>query len=47
MLAGYFFGRIPIVQKNFETVILAIIVISLLPMVVEWLRARARRARPA
>ncbi len=39
-LAGYFFGRIPIVQEHFETVILGIIVVSLLPLVVEWLRAR-------
>ena len=39
-LAGYWFGRIPIVQRNFETVILAIVVISIMPLVVEWLRAR-------
>ena len=39
-LAGYFFGRMPIVQQNFETVILAIIFISILPLVIEWLRAR-------
>jgi membrane-associated protein len=45
VLAGYYFGRIPMVQEHFETVILGIIVISLLPMVFEWLRAR--RARPA
>jgi membrane-associated protein len=46
VLAGYFFGRIPIVQEHFESVILGIIAISLLPMVFEWLRAR-RAARPA
>jgi membrane-associated protein len=45
VLAGYYFGRIPVVQEHFESVILGIIVVSLLPMVVEWLRAR--RARPA
>lgn len=45
VLAGYFFGRIPIVQRNFETVILAIIALSVMPIVVEWLRGR--RARPA
>ena len=43
VLAGYFFGRIPIVQEHFETVILAIIAISLMPLVVEWLRARRGR----
>ena len=39
-LLGYFFGNIPFVQKNFELVILAIIVISFVPAVVEALKAR-------
>ena len=39
-LAGYFFGQIPLVKNNFETVILAIVAISVLPIVVEWLRTR-------
>lgn len=38
--AGYFFGNIPFVRANFEFVILAIILISLLPMIVEWWKAR-------
>ncbi|MGH2570800.1 MAG: DedA family protein [bacterium] len=38
--AGYFFGNIPFVKKNFEFVILAIILVSILPMVVEWWKAR-------
>jgi membrane-associated protein len=37
---GYFFGTMPFVQKNFELVIIAIILISVVPMVVEWLKAR-------
>ncbi|MDZ4846469.1 MAG: DedA family protein [Chitinophagales bacterium] len=37
-LLGYFFGNIPIVKRNFETVILAIIFISVLPMVIEMVR---------
>ena len=40
VLAGFFFGRIPIVKDNFETVILAIIGISLMPIAVEYLRGR-------
>lgn len=39
-LLGYFFGNIPFVQKNFELVIIAIVVISVIPAVVEWLKAR-------
>ena len=34
-LTGYFFGNIPVVKQNFEVAILAIIVISLLPILVE------------
>jgi membrane-associated protein len=37
---GYFFGNIPFVQENFEFVIIAIILISVLPAGVEWWKAR-------
>jgi membrane-associated protein len=40
VLGGYFFGNIPFVAKNFELVILAIIAISLLPLLREWWRQR-------
>jgi len=43
-LLGYFFGNIPFVKKNFEFVIIAIILISVVPMFVEWYKAR-REAR--
>jgi membrane-associated protein len=39
--AGYFFGNIPIVKDNFSLVILAIIVISVMPAVIEYWRARS------
>jgi membrane-associated protein len=39
--AGYFFGNLPAVKKNFQFVILAIIVLSLLPAVIEAVRARS------
>jgi membrane-associated protein len=39
-LLGYFFGNIPFVKKNFELVIVAIILISVVPMFVEWRKAR-------
>ncbi len=38
---GYFFGQLEFVQKNFELVIIAIILISVLPMVYEWLKSRS------
>ncbi len=40
VFAGYFFGQQPFVQKHFELVILAIIVISLIPSVVGYLQHR-------
>lgn len=45
VLGGYFFGNIQIVRENFTLVILAIIALSVLPIVVE--AVRARRSRPA
>ena len=44
-LAGYFFGEIPVVKENFETVILAIIGISVLPILLEYLRGRRAPAQ--
>jgi membrane-associated protein len=38
--AGYFFGNMPFVQKNFEFVIIAIILISLIPVFIEAWKAR-------
>jgi membrane-associated protein len=40
ILGGVFFGRFEFVQKHFELVIVAIVVISVLPMVYELIRAR-------
>ncbi|MCB0089144.1 MAG: DedA family protein [Caldilineaceae bacterium] len=41
--AGYFFGHIPIVEKNFELVLVAIVLLSVAPMVVEYVRNRFMR----
>jgi membrane-associated protein len=43
-LAGYFFGNIPIVKNNLTLVIFAIIFLSILPGIVEYLRHRLARA---
>lgn len=39
-LLGFFFGNVPAVKRNFTLVIAAIIVISVLPGVIEFLRSR-------
>jgi len=43
-LMGYFFGNLTIVQENFEIVIFGIIGLSILPMIIEIIRAK-RKAR--
>ena len=40
VLGGYYFGNIPMVRRNFTLVILAIIVISVIPGVIEYVRQR-------
>ena len=37
---GYFFGNLPFVQKNFSLIVIAIILISVMPAVYEFVRAR-------
>ncbi len=44
LLGGYFFGNVPVVQRNFHFVIVGIIVISCIPPVLEFLRARRDHA---
>ena len=43
--AGYLFGNVPVVKNNFSFVALCIVVVSLLPMVVEFVKYRGARAR--
>src|SRR5690606_15623547 len=40
--AGYFFGNIPLIKDNLTVVIIAIIILSILPGVFEYLRHRRR-----
>ncbi|MDR3204894.1 MAG: DedA family protein [Deltaproteobacteria bacterium] len=44
--AGYFFGSLPMVRKNFTLVILAIVVLSVMPMVLEYLKHLKTKNRP-
>jgi membrane-associated protein len=45
ILAGYFFGNLPIVKRNFHIVIFGVIFVSILPMLVPWVKSKlAKRA---
>ena len=43
--AGYVFGNVPIVKENFSAVAIGIVVVSLLPMIIEYLRHRRQSPR--
>ena len=47
LFSGYFFGNLPLVKQNFSLVVIAIVFISLLPAVIEYLRHRAQAKRRA
>ena len=47
VMAGYWFGKISFVENHFSLVIVAIIVISLIPAVVEFFRVRSHAKRDA
>jgi membrane-associated protein len=44
LFAGYFFGNIPAVKHNFEYVVIGIILVSLVPPILEWLKHRREQA---
>lgn len=46
LFGGYFFGNMKIVQDNFSLVIIAIVLISALPAVIEFLKARKESHAP-
>jgi membrane-associated protein len=39
-VAGHIFGNLPIIKRNFHIVVVAIIIISVIPIGIEWWRAR-------
>jgi membrane-associated protein len=45
LFGGYFLGNLPAVKTNFHIVVVAIIVISVMPAVIEVIRARRQRAQ--
>ena len=47
LFGGYLFGNIPIIKENFGLVVIAIIVASLVPLVLQFVRPRAASQPPA
>jgi membrane-associated protein len=45
-MLGYLLGSVTLVRQHFEKVILLIIFISLLPILIEWVKHRSKRNRP-
>lgn len=40
LLAGYWFGNLPIVQEYFHLVIIGIVLVSVIPIAIEWYKAK-------
>ena len=45
LYAGYWFGNVPVVKQNLSAVIIGVIVLSVMPLVIEYLRSRLGRAK--
>ena len=43
ILAGHFFGNLPIVKRNFHIVIFGVIFVSILPMLVPWVKSKLNK----
>ena len=43
--AGFFFGNLPFVRENLKVVILGIIIVSVLPIVWEFVKARLEKRK--
>jgi len=42
-IAGYFFGNIPIIKENFSTVIILIIFVSVIPVIISFIKGRLKK----
>jgi len=45
ILLGYFFGNIPGIKKNFSVVVIAIIILSVLPIAMEFIKAKTKKGK--
>ncbi len=44
ILAGHFFGNLPVVKRNFHIVIFGVIFISIIPMILPWIQSKLKKA---
>lgn len=47
LYAGYFFGNLPAVKRNFHIIIFAVIGLSLLPVLIGWIQSQKTKAVPS
>ena len=47
LLIGYAVGNIPVIKNNFKIITVVIILVSVLPILFEWMSHRARNKKPA
>lgn len=47
LYAGYFFGNLPSVKRNFHIIIFAVIGLSLLPVLIGWIQSQKTKAVPS
>jgi len=45
VLGGYFFGNFPLIKENFSIVILVIIIVSVLPVAIEFWKHQQQESR--
>lgn len=45
ILAGHFFGNLPVVKRNFHIVIFGVIFISIIPMMLPWIQSKLKKAK--
>ena len=46
-MAGYFLGNVPLVRRHFEKVVILIVLVSFIPILIEYLKSRASKAELA
>jgi membrane-associated protein len=44
ILAGHYFGNLPVVKRNFHIVIFGVIFVSILPMLIPWAQSRFKKS---